>query len=412
MTLPTSHKMEHTDEHGRERLAEAWEEAAECGACGSHDVRFSGSIGRRRFAVCRGCGIERLYDRVAESSLDPLYGNYYAPGDPPPLALEQQLGNPTFAHRRRRLRQFAGMRTRRILEIGCGDGNFLETLRRTGWDVHGQEVSVPTAAIAGRRHGIPVTAGALETIPSAQPFPVVAAYHVFEHIYHPAAWLRSVHRLIEPRGLLHVQVPNGASLTPTSVRRRVGVAGLSAARLLLRAQHTARARRAIRVQGAEHHDMGPVARSRRRQCDRVEHGKSPRHGAAPVERECVAHCVASHDCASPRARSPIKAVMRTGLGHISVVFARLEAAIGRGAVVDIVAQRSRGARPTFCRARSVRLFRTTPAAWVQPSRKSTSLDHSNAFSSCFPKASRSMEIDSIEPPQPNHSSSMLAPSAC
>jgi 2-polyprenyl-3-methyl-5-hydroxy-6-metoxy-1,4-benzoquinol methylase len=324
---------------GPEVLTAPWEEVVACGACGSRDVRFSGSIGRRRFAICRGCGIERLYDRVAETSLDLLYGTYYAPDDPSPLALEQQLRNPTFAHRQRRLHQFAGTRARRILEIGCGDGNFLETLRRAGWDVHGQEVSASTAAIVERRHGIPVTAGALEAIPSVQPFPVVAAYHVFEHIYHPAAWLRSVHRLIEPRGLLHVQVPNAASLT----RRLSGGEWAS----LVFPQHTyfyepSTLRALLERFGftvLSHttwdpwHGPGAVSASASNVISRLVTG---RHSWSDI---VVAPSGPSLECASPRARSPIKAMMRTGLDFISIILARLESAIDRGAVVDIVAQR-------------------------------------------------------------------------
>ena len=310
----------------------------ECGACGSSDVRFSGSIGRRRFAVCCRCGIERLYDRVAETSLDLLYGAYYAPADPSPVALEQQLGNPTFAHRRRRLHQFAGARTRRILEIGCGDGNFLETLRRAGWDVHGQEVSASTAAIVERRHGISVTAGALEAVP-AHPFPIVAAYHVFEHVYHPAIWLRSVHRLIEPRGLLHVQVPNAASLT----RRLSGSEWASLVfpqHVYFYAPSTLRAlleRFGFTVLSTTTwdpwHGPGAVSASASNVANRLVTG---RHSWSEI---VVANSGPSDDCASPRSRSPIKAVMRTGLGYVSIVLARLEAAIDQGAVVDIVAQR-------------------------------------------------------------------------
>jgi hypothetical protein len=86
--------------------------------------------------VCGAC-------RVAETDLDLLYGTYYAAD---------------FAARAR-------------------------TARRAGWDVHGHDVSASTAAIVERRHGIPVTPGALESVPSAQPFRVVGAYHVFEHVY-------------------------------------------------------------------------------------------------------------------------------------------------------------------------------------------------------------------------------------
>jgi SAM-dependent methyltransferase len=331
--------MQHPDEHGRELLAASWEEAVECGACGSPDARFSGSIGRRRFAVCRACGIERLYDRIAETSLGLLYGSYYAPDDPSALALEQQLRNPTFAHRRRRLDQFAGTRTRRILEIGCGDGNFLETLRRAGWGVHGQEVSASTTAIVRRRHGISVTAGAVEAIPSEQPFSVVAAYHVFEHLYHPATWLRSVHGLIEPRGLLHVQVPNAASLT-RRLSRGEWASLVFPQHVYFYEPNTLRAlleRFGFTVLSTTTwdpwHGPGAVSASVSNVARRLVTG---RHAWTE---DVVAKSAPPPDCASRQARASIRAVMRTGLNHVSSVLSRLEAAIGQGAVVDIVAER-------------------------------------------------------------------------
>jgi 2-polyprenyl-3-methyl-5-hydroxy-6-metoxy-1,4-benzoquinol methylase len=41
----------------------------------------------------------------------------------------------------------------------------------------------------------------------------VAAYHVLEHVYHPAERLRAVRRMLVPGGVIHLQVPNHASLT-------------------------------------------------------------------------------------------------------------------------------------------------------------------------------------------------------
>src|SRR4051794_2617084 len=80
-----------------------WEEASECGACGSGEWRGAGRICGKRYARCGRCGVVRLYDRVREDRLDLLYGGYYAEQDPGPDELERQLANPTFGHRRRRL---------------------------------------------------------------------------------------------------------------------------------------------------------------------------------------------------------------------------------------------------------------------------------------------------------------------
>jgi SAM-dependent methyltransferase len=254
--------------------------------------------------------------------------------------LEQQLTNPTFEHRRRRLEERLANRTRRILEIGCGDGNFLAVLRRAGWDVNGQEVSAGTAAMVERRHRIPMIAGPLEAVPSDRPFPVVAAYHVFEHIYHPADWLRCVRDLIAPNGLLHLQVPNGASLT-----RRLSGDVWSA---LVFPQHVyfydpvtlpaLLSRFGFNVLTTTTwdpwHGPGTVTASVANMAARVLTGRRPWNDIA-IERPQPG----ARPAAPPAVRHPLKVMLRSGLESVSAALARAEAAAGRGAIVDIVARR-------------------------------------------------------------------------
>lgn len=316
-----------------------WEEVPVCGACGVSSFELAGTIGRRRFVTCQGCRIERLFDRIAENRLDLLYATYYDPEPLQPSALEQQLANPTFLHRRLRLERALGGRAQRLLEVGCGDGNFLATLRRAGWEAHGQEYSARTAALVERRHGIPVTSGPLESLRTERPFPVVAAYHVFEHIYHPAAWLQSVHRLIEPNGLLHLQVPNGGSLT----RRLSGglwsslvfpqhvyfYQPLTLAALLARLGYTVLSA----TTWDPWHGPGAVSATATNAVNRIVTGRRP------WSEDAITRCGTSGEpSAAPLGRSAIRAALRGGLGAASLVLARLEAAIGRGAVVDVVAR--------------------------------------------------------------------------
>ena len=191
-----------------------WEVASECGVCGANQWRPAGAICGRRYGMCVGCGVVRLVDRVAESALDLLYAEYYPPKDLSREELDRQLSNPTFGHRLRRLESVLGSRERRIFEIGCGDGNFLASVERKGWKVDGSEFGSATVSVVHRRHGIVITnVDVTKQIPSSAPYPVVAAYHVLEHVYQPAEWLSQVRKLVEPRGLLHLQVPNWASLT-------------------------------------------------------------------------------------------------------------------------------------------------------------------------------------------------------
>lgn len=314
----------------------AWEEARECGACGHDRWSPAGEVCGKRFARCLRCGVVRLYDRVAADSLHGLYAGYYPGADPSPEALRRQLANPTFAHRRRRLEAVLPPTRRRILEVGCGDGNFLAYLRGHGWAVQGSEYDGETAALVRRRHGIGVSVGDVaDAAPPGAPFAAAAAYHVLEHVYRPAEWLAAVRAMLEPGGVLHLQVPNYGSLS----RRLTGPAWAS----LMFPQHVYfyaprtlcdLLRRAGFVPLATTtwdpwHGPGTVAASAVNQARRSATGRLPWTDALGGAGEGGP----AEAVPAPRPR-----LARRVLDALSVPLARAEALAGAGAVVDVVAR--------------------------------------------------------------------------
>ena len=245
-----------------------------------HQWRPVGSICGRRYGLCAGCGVVRLVDRVAESALGLLYAHYYNPEELSREALEHQLKNPTFAYRLRRIESMRGSRERRIFEIGCGDGNFLAFMQRAGWTVDGSEFGSESVSLVRDRHGIAITEGDVtKQRPQSAPYPVVAAYHVIEHIYRPAEWLRQVRTLIEPRGLLCLQTPNWSSLTHAPDRPRVGVHDVPAARLPLYSDDPERSPSALRLRRALGRPRGIRGTARAR---RVAHSAVARSNSRPA----------------------------------------------------------------------------------------------------------------------------------
>lgn len=114
--------------------------------------------------------------------------------------------------RRRRARwSAAGLPPGRVLEIGCGDGWMLDTLRAGGWEAVGTERSEGSAARA-RKLGLDVRVGDLAGHAfAAQSFDLVILWHVLEHLHDPLGTLTQVRRLIRPAGRLIVAVPNSDS---------------------------------------------------------------------------------------------------------------------------------------------------------------------------------------------------------
>ncbi|MBN1674471.1 MAG: class I SAM-dependent methyltransferase [Kiritimatiellae bacterium] len=100
---------------------------------------------------------------------------------------------------------------RRVLEIGGARGCLLAILRHGGWKTQGVELSADAAHYADTVLGVPTFAGAVEGYAAragVQPFPLVLAIDVLEHVTNPVGWCRAVSELTEDGGYLVIDTPN------------------------------------------------------------------------------------------------------------------------------------------------------------------------------------------------------------
>jgi 2-polyprenyl-3-methyl-5-hydroxy-6-metoxy-1,4-benzoquinol methylase len=101
----------------------------------------------------------------------------------------------------------------RLLDVGCGNGTFLDRMRSLGWDVQGVEVDHKAARVAAKVFNIPVFVGTLEEArhPAAS-LDAITMNHVIEHVHDPIALLQECYRILRPQGDLIVVTPNVRSL--------------------------------------------------------------------------------------------------------------------------------------------------------------------------------------------------------
>jgi 2-polyprenyl-3-methyl-5-hydroxy-6-metoxy-1,4-benzoquinol methylase len=94
---------------------------------------------------------------------------------------------------------------RRLLDVGCAHGFFLDTARRRGWTVAGVDISPEAVDFARERLRLDVYQGTLEEA-SLKPesFDVVCMNGSIEHLRDPMSAVRTAVRLLRDSGLMVV----------------------------------------------------------------------------------------------------------------------------------------------------------------------------------------------------------------
>src|SRR5262249_36830950 len=167
-----------------------------CGAC--HP---------QRMYTLRGCQIARCTCGLVYADVDPAsidFATLYAERYPPAAFLPQRARKVAKSHRELALLEqtTAG---RRLLDVGCSYGFFLDPAQRRGWSVAGVEFSAASASFARATYGLDVYTGLLADSPyDAGTFDVVTIRHVLEHVPDPARLITEAHTFLRPGGLILV----------------------------------------------------------------------------------------------------------------------------------------------------------------------------------------------------------------
>jgi SAM-dependent methyltransferase len=96
----------------------------------------------------------------------------------------------------------------RLLDVGCGSGEFLNQMKNFGWEVYGVEINQKSADM-GNKRGLNIFCGELGGADFPENFfDVVVLSQTLEHVYSPGSYLDKIHRLLKEEGLLIIGVPN------------------------------------------------------------------------------------------------------------------------------------------------------------------------------------------------------------
>lgn len=100
----------------------------------------------------------------------------------------------------------------RLLDVGCGSGDFLKEARDYGWAVSGCDNDEKAAEVANSIHNLNVQVGDLESIHYAEKsFDAVTLNNVIEHLINPLATMEEAYRVLNDGGRFVSISPNPSS---------------------------------------------------------------------------------------------------------------------------------------------------------------------------------------------------------
>jgi SAM-dependent methyltransferase len=172
----------------------------------------------RPIVRCQGCGL--VYAENEGPAPTHLYDERYYKG----LVYADYLADRPAIHRNaaRALGELEALAPgRRLLDVGCAAGFFLEAARQRGWSVEGVEVSAYASEHARRELGLEVRTGSVTDLDlGAARFDAVTLWDVIEHLDRPDLALRKIRSLLRPGGVLAISTGDRGSLVARATGRR------------------------------------------------------------------------------------------------------------------------------------------------------------------------------------------------
>jgi len=162
---------------------------------------------------CEDCHAYFLAPRPDEERLQQAYDvSYYGEKEEKFEGIYEKVINYFRDLRARKISRFIPKEAN-ILDIGCGNGNFLMSFRKFGnYSLFGIEREGNSATRALRHTEINLTIGSLENSQfEKNTFDLITLIHVFEHLTEPRKTMDIINKIIKPGGILVMSFPNIAS---------------------------------------------------------------------------------------------------------------------------------------------------------------------------------------------------------
>ncbi|MGG9963652.1 class I SAM-dependent methyltransferase [Ferruginibacter sp. SUN106] len=176
------------------------------------------TVSQKEFAVwhCNACTARFTQDVPEQNAIGPYYqsDNYISHSDTKKgfvNTLYHAVRKRTLDKKKALIIGQVGMTKGEILDIGCGTGAFLNTMKTAGWGITGLEPDDTARKKAAELYSInPQSPEQLFQLKPAS-YHAITMWHVLEHVHELHAYIKQLAELITPQGKIFIAVPNYTS---------------------------------------------------------------------------------------------------------------------------------------------------------------------------------------------------------
>jgi 2-polyprenyl-3-methyl-5-hydroxy-6-metoxy-1,4-benzoquinol methylase len=193
-----------------------------CHVCQGARFYYLFSISDHRVVRCDDCGLLFLNPQPSDDKLAEIHrGDDSHDRENEPLhRTVSEIKRDAAKFYLAEIHRYHGRLNGRLLEVGCGNGDFLIMAEAAGWQVTGVEASKTACQQARQRlkNGT-IRCGELhETRLPSEQFDVCVISDLIDHVRSPLVFLKEIRRVLKPGGVLFIATPSSDSWSARLIR--------------------------------------------------------------------------------------------------------------------------------------------------------------------------------------------------
>jgi 2-polyprenyl-3-methyl-5-hydroxy-6-metoxy-1,4-benzoquinol methylase len=163
--------------------------------------------------ICASCGMKFVNPRPDSTEISKYYEslNYVSHGGKKNILnyLYKIVRNYSIRKKYKLVKKYA--RNQKLLDIGCGTGEFISFCNQMGFDVKGIEPGEKPRSFAKTKYKLDVQEESyFDNIIGAE-FDIITMWHVLEHVHLLHERMNKIREILKPDGTLIIAVPNSDS---------------------------------------------------------------------------------------------------------------------------------------------------------------------------------------------------------